>query len=86
MPEYSFTLALFIIASGLAYHMLFILAPTDLMNKRLPAIVAILSWLLLGVVAGALVPMTYNLWNDYILATIVGIVFILMGPHSATSS
>jgi hypothetical protein len=76
---YSITLALFVTTAGLIYHTLFILAPADLMNKRIPAIVAVLSWFLLGVASGALVPVTYTIWNDYIISTIAGICFVLGG-------
>lgn len=77
--EYSFTLALFVLATGLAYHTIFILAPVDLMDKRIPAIVAVISWSIIGFASGAVIPAMYARWEDYIATTIAGIVFIYAG-------
>lgn len=72
-------LALFIAFGGLAYHVVFILSPADLQNRRTPAIVAIISWALLGIVGGTVIPVTYVLWEDYVLSCIVGMALVLSG-------
>lgn len=77
--NYSIVLALFIMFVGLAYHVLFILTPSDLIDKRIPAIVAVISWFVLGLVSGGLIPALYQAWGNYELATIAGISFVLGG-------
>lgn len=72
-------LALFIAFFGLTYHVIFILSPADLQNRRVPAIVAVISWLLLGIVGGIVIPVTYVLWEDYVLSCIVGMALVLTG-------
>lgn len=79
MANYSIVLALFIIGVGLAYHTLFILSPSDLVDKRVPAIVAVISWFLIGVASGGLVPAMHVLFGDYIVTCIAGICFVVGG-------
>lgn len=79
MTNYSIVLALFITAVGLAYHTAFILTPSDLVDKRIPAIVAVISWFLIGMASGGLVPAMHVVFGDYIITCIAGICFVVGG-------